>query len=216
MGALFPRSSNRLARLTIGLVIAGASVALGGLLLFQRIPYGTRQLVEVVQPVQFDHRHHVLDDAVDCRYCHQGVERGASAGIPSTSLCMNCHAQIWNKSPRLEPVRRSYFTGRPIAWVRVHQLPDFVYFNHSIHVAKGVGCETCHGRVDQMPNLFQVAPLTMSWCLDCHRNPAPNLRPREAVTEMGWQPPGDPEALGRELVKSYEVHTRTSCTTCHR
>jgi len=216
MGALFRRSSNRTARFTIVLAAAGAGLTLGGLLLFQRIPYGTRQLEEVVQPVQFDHRHHILDDGVDCRYCHQGVERGASAGFPATSLCMNCHAQIWNKSPKLEPVRQSYFTGLPISWVRVHQLPDFVYFNHSIHVAKGVGCETCHGRVDQMPNLYQMAPLTMGWCLECHRNPGPNLRPRDAVTAMGWKPDGDPDALGRELVKSYDVHTRTSCTTCHR
>ncbi|HEY7725776.1 MAG TPA: cytochrome c3 family protein [Anaeromyxobacteraceae bacterium] len=217
MGALFTRSSNAKFKAVLAVLTGGAVATLSAILVFWRVPAGTAQLDEVQQPVQFDHRHHVVDDAIDCRYCHPGAEKGASAGIPSTALCMNCHAQVWSKSPKLEPVRQSYFTGRPIAWVRVHQLPDFVYFNHAIHVNKGVGCETCHGRVDQMPTIFQVAPLTMGWCLDCHRNPAPNLRPAEAVTAMGWTPPGaDPLALGRELHRKYDIRTRTSCTTCHR
>jgi len=216
MGALFRRSSDTTFRLVLAVLAGGAAATIGALLLFQRLPYGTRQGEELQQPVMFDHRHHVVDDAIDCRYCHQSVERGASAGIPSTSLCMNCHAQVWNKSPRLERVRQSYFTGKPIAWVRVHQLPDFVYFNHSIHVTKGVACETCHGRVDKMASIYQASPLTMGWCLDCHRDPAPNLRPREAITAMGWTAPADPAAQGRELMKKYDIHTRTSCTTCHR
>jgi len=216
MSALFGRQANTTVRMVLAAAGAGAVGILSALMIFARVPAGTRQLDEVVQPVQFDHRHHVVDDAIDCRYCHQGVEKGASAGIPSTALCMNCHAQVWSKSPRLEPVRQSYFTGKPIPWVRVHQVPDFVYFDHSIHVAKGVGCETCHGRVDQMATMFQVAPLTMGWCLDCHRNPGPSLRPREAITTMGWKPQGDPAALANQLQKAHDVKTRTSCTTCHR
>ncbi len=216
MSALFRRQANTTIRMVLAALGLGVVGILSALMIFARVPAGTRQLDEVVQPGQFDHRHHVVDDAIDCRYCHQGVEKGASAGIPSTALCMNCHAQVWSKSPRLEPVRQSYFTGKPIPWIRVHQVPDFVYFNHSIHVAKGVGCETCHGRVDEMPGIWQVAPLTMGWCLDCHRNPGPNLRPKDAITRMGWKPEGDPKALAAQLMKAHDVHTRTSCTTCHR
>ena len=214
MSALFRRRADFVFRLVLVVIVAGATGAIGGLMVYARVPAGNRQFEEVVQPVQFDHRHHVVDDAIDCRYCHQGVERGASAGIPSTALCMNCHAQIWNKSPKLEPVRESYFTGRPIRWVRVHQVPDFVYFDHAIHVKKGVGCETCHGRIDTMGAVYQVAPLTMGWCVDCHRDPTPNLRPAEAITSMGWAP--DRPGLGQELKKKLDVHSRTSCSTCHR
>ena len=194
----------------------GAVGAISALMIFARVPAGTRELDEVVQPVQFDHRHHVVDDAIDCRYCHQGVEKGASAGIPSTALCMNCHAQVWSKSPRLEPVRQSYFTGKPISWVRVHQVPDFVYFDHSIHVAKGVGCETCHGRVDQMAGIHQVAPLTMGWCLDCHRNPGPNRRPVSEVTNMRWTPPRDAQVRATLLERERPVNPPTECSGCHR
>ena len=219
MSALFKPSANFWARaslVALGALAGGAILALWG---YQRTPYAQGLQEEIVQPVFFDHRHHVVDDLVDCRYCHFNVERGASAGIPTTEMCMNCHAQIWNKSPRLEPVRRSYFTGQPIQWNRVHQLPDFAYFNHSIHVAKGIGCVTCHGRIDEMAAVTKVASLQMTWCLDCHRNPGPNLRPRDQITSMTWQPPSDPQAakaLAAELTKSYDVHSRTSCTTCHR
>ena len=216
MSSLFRPRSNTAFRLVLLLLAAGALGTLGGLMLWARVPAGTGQASEIVQPVLFDHRHHVIDDGIDCRYCHQSVERAPSAGIPATALCMNCHAQIWNKSPRLEPVRASYFTGQPIAWVRVHRLPDFVYFNHAIHVNKGVGCETCHGRVDQMAAIYQFAPLTMGWCVDCHRNPAPNLRPLDQITTMGWRPEGDPAALAQELMKRHDIHSRTSCSTCHR
>ncbi len=216
MSALFRRRSNTVFRMALGFIAAGLVVLVGGPMLYWRTPFGTRQFDPLLQPVQFDHRHHVVDDAIDCRYCHFNVDRGASAGIPSTELCLNCHGQVWNKSARLLPVRESYFTGRPIRWVRVHRLPDFVYFDHSIHVNKGVGCVSCHGRLDQMPAVEQVAPLSMSWCLDCHRNPAPHLRPQEAIASPSWVPPGDPAALGSELMKKYDVHSRTSCTTCHR
>ncbi|OFX22742.1 MAG: cytochrome C [Anaeromyxobacter sp. RBG_16_69_14] len=216
MSSLFRPRSNTAFRLVLLLLVGGALGTLGGFMVWARVPAGTGQQEQLLQPVQFDHRHHIVDDGIDCRYCHTSVDRGPSAGIPSTALCMNCHAQIWSKSPRLEPVRASYFTGQPTPWVRVNRLPDFVYFNHAIHVNKGVGCETCHGRVDQMPSIEQTAPLTMSWCLECHRNPAPNLRPLDQITTMGWTPQGDASALAQTLMKRHDVHTRTSCTTCHR
>ena len=216
MSSLFRPRSNTVFGLVLLLLVGGAVGTLGGLMVWARVPSGTGQADEVLQPIQFDHRHHIVDDGVDCRYCHTSVDKAASAGIPSTALCMNCHSQIWNRSPRLEPVRESYFTGQPIPWERVHRLPDFVYFNHAIHVTKGVGCETCHGRVDRMPAIWQWAPLTMSWCRACHRDPGPSLRPLDQITTMGWTPPGDPAALAQELVKKHDVHSRVSCTTCHR
>jgi len=219
MSAPFKPHWNLLARLSIAVLGGGAVGALLALWGYWHTPYGQRLQDEVAQPVLFDHRHHVVDDLVDCRYCHFNVERGASAGIPSTQMCLNCHSQIWNKSPKLEPIRKSYFTGIPIEWVRVHQVPDFAYFNHSIHVKKGVGCVTCHGRVDEMPAVTKVASLQMAWCLDCHRNPAPHLRPPEEITSMTWAPPEDAAArtaLAAELMKKYDVHSRVSCTTCHR
>ena len=216
MSALFTPRANALFVAVLVVLAGGAVATLGGLMLFQRIPYGTGQQQQVVQPVQFDHRHHVQDDMIDCRYCHTTVDRGASAGIPPTELCLNCHAQVWNKSPLLDVVRASWFKNQPIQWTRVHNLPDFVYFNHSIHVNKGVGCVECHGRVDRMPAVQQVSPLTMGWCLDCHRNPAPRLRPVEEITNMNWKPEGDPVALGQELAKKYDVKPRVTCYTCHR
>jgi hypothetical protein len=182
---------------------------------FVRSPIYTGQNEPVVQPIQFDHRHHVADVGIDCRYCHMTAETAASAGYPPTEVCMSCHGQVWNQSPLLATVRESYFSGKPLTWSRVHRLPDFVYFNHSIHVSKGVGCVTCHGRVDQMAAVRQVARLSMRWCVDCHRNPTPNLRPPELATDLAWAP-ADPEAVGRAVAAAHAVHTRTSCTTCHR
>jgi len=216
MSALFSPKSDGTFRLVLAVVLLGAAGTIGGLMLFQRTPYGTGQAHEITQPVQFDHRHHVKDDLIDCRYCHSSVEKAASAGIPSTELCLNCHSQVWNKSPLLDVVRASWFKNQPIVWTRVHNLPDFVYFNHSIHVTKGVGCVECHGRVDRMPTMQQVQPLTMGWCLDCHRDPNPRLRPVEEITNMNWKPEGDPVALGQELAKKYDVKPRVTCYTCHR
>jgi hypothetical protein len=215
---LFPPWSNTAFRVVLALAVLlpGAALSLG--MIWVRSPLRTGKDEPVTQPVQFDHRHHVADLAIDCRYCHQTVETAASAGVPPAATCMSCHAQVWNKSELLEPVRESDFTELPIRWNRVHQLPDFVYFNHSIHVAKGVGCESCHGRVDEMSEVSQAATLTMKFCLDCHRNPKPNLRPRELVTAMGWEQPAGQEraAFGNKLAADYHVQTRTSCTTCHR
>ena len=216
MSALVPKHFNTVARvsLTIGALVP--AVAIGGLLLYVRTPGGQGTHHPAEQPVQFDHRHHVKDLGLDCRYCHTSVEKSATAGIPPTQLCMGCHAQVWNKSPLLDPVRNWYFTDRPIPWKRIHNLPDFVYFNHSIHVNKGVGCVTCHGRVDEMPSIEQVAPLTMGWCLDCHRDPSKNIRPKDQITNLAWVAEGDAAKVGKELMQQYDVHSRTSCSTCHR
>ncbi len=216
MSSLFRPRSNTAFRLVLLLIVGGAVGTLGGLMVWARVPAGTGQQDPLLQPVQFDHRHHVQDDLIDCRYCHTTVDRAPSAGIPPTELCLNCHSQIWNKSPLLDLVRASWFANKPIPWIRVHKLPDFVYFNHAIHVNKGIGCVTCHGRVDQMAAIEQAQPLTMGWCLACHRDPTPYIRPRDQVTNMTWVPQGDPVVLGKELAKKYDVKTRTNCTTCHR
>ena len=172
----------------------------------------------VEQVVPFSHKHHVGDDGIDCRYCHTSVETSAFAGIPPTHTCMTCHSQLFTQEPVLAPVVQSLRSGKPIRWKRIHDLPDFVYFTHGIHVAKGVGCEECHGRVDRMPLTWRVAPLTMQWCLDCHRNPEMHLRPVEHVFDMGWKPSEDQRTLGRRLVAAYHIHTSTltDCSTCHR
>lgn len=179
-------------------------------------PYETRQGVPREQPVAFSHRHHSGELGIDCRYCHTSVEKSSFANIPPTSICMNCHSEMWASSPALEPVRESYRTGKSIEWTRVHDLPMFVYFNHSIHVSKGFGCSACHGRVDQMPLTWQSASLEMKWCLDCHRNPEKFVRPLDQVYNMAWQSPPDQLALGRRLVSEYHIQSMTSCDTCHR
>jgi hypothetical protein len=216
MGAPYPRWASTAFRLSLAIValtLVGLPVLL---MVWMRTPYITNVGVPVSQPVLFDHRHHVVDDGIDCRYCHQTVETSALAGMPSTSVCMNCHNQIWNTSPLLEPVRASAVSGQPIRWRRVHDLPDFVYFNHSIHVNKGIGCVSCHGRVDQMPQTMKDQPLTMSWCLDCHRDPDPNVRPLDRITSMDWAPPGDARNFGAELAQQYGLQHFTNCSICHR
>jgi len=216
MAQLFPRSANALARgsIVVGAVLAAAAGY--GLWLVAHSGYVTRQGLILEQPVPFSHDHHVGQIGIDCRYCHTAVERSGSAGIPPTQTCMNCHNQLWTNAALLEPVRASAASGEPLRWNRVYDLPGFVYFDHSIHVAKGVACESCHGRVDRMPLMYQDAPLTMEWCLACHRDPVANIRPREAVTEMGWQPPVDLERRQLELAALYNVQSKTSCSTCHR
>ncbi len=216
MASLFRPHHNVLARLSLLLVVGGAAGGVGGLLFYVRSPMARGMQDPIEQPVQFDHRHHTRDEGIDCRFCHNTVDRSPHAGIPETQLCMNCHSQIWNQSPILEPVRRSFFEGKAIPWKKVNDVPDFVYFNHAIHVNKGVGCVTCHGRVDEMPAVEKAKTLTMSFCLDCHRDPGKNLRPVEEVTNMAWEPTGDAEDLGPALMVKNNVHTRTSCTTCHR
>jgi len=158
----------------------------------------------------------VGDDGIDCRYCHTSVETSTFAGIPPTKTCMNCHSQLWANSPFLEPVRASFRDDKSLHWIRVHDLPDFVYFNHSIHVKKGMGCESCHGRVDQMPLMQQVNSLQMEWCLNCHRNPEQFVRPRSEIFTMGYRPAVSQAVLGPQLVKEYQIQPSTTCSTCHR
>lgn len=216
---IFHRSTNTIARLSL----LGLVLFLGFLgwvfMSLDRSSYTTRQGVVLKQPVPFSHQHHVAGLGIDCRYCHTSVERSSSAGIPPTETCMNCHRQIWTNADLLEPVRSSYANNVPIEWNRTHDLPDFVYFNHSVHVAKGIGCVTCHGQVDKMPLMFQQASLQMEWCLECHRDPTKYVRPREEVFNLNWQPPADPkqaQALRASLAKEYQVQSLMSCSTCHR
>lgn len=216
MASLFRPKHNTLARLSLIVLVGGAVATLGGLMFYVRAPLARGMQDPIEQPIQFDHRHHTRDEGIDCRFCHQTVDRSPHASVPSSQLCLNCHSQIWNHSPLLDPLRRSYIENKPIVWKKVNDVPDFVYFNHAIHVNKGVGCVTCHGRVDQMAAVEKAYPLTMSWCLECHRSPEQHLRPVEEVTNMAWRPEGDALAVGKELADRNQVHTRTSCTTCHR
>jgi hypothetical protein len=219
MSQIFHRHTNIYSRLSL-LAVAVFAAGLGGAVgMLHLSGYNTNQNDFIEQPVQFSHAHHVGGMGIDCRYCHTSVEESAFANIPPTKTCMNCHSQIWTTAPMLEPVRASFRDNTPLTWNRVHDLPDFVYFNHSIHVKKGMGCATCHGPVDKMPLMYQAATLTMSWCLDCHRNPAKNIRPREEVFNMSWERPANDPGLGERLVRDYKiasVEQLTSCSTCHR
>jgi len=219
MSQIFHPSTNTFAKVSIfGAVFFLA--LLGGVgLVLARSPYVTDVGIARPQPVQFSHEHHVNGLGIDCRYCHTSVEVSPYAGIPPTHTCMSCHSQIWNDSPALEPVRESYRTGLPIVWTRVHRVPDYVYFNHSIHVNKGVGCASCHGQVDQMPLVWKAEPMTMEWCLDCHRTPEQHLRPLDQIYNMDWAPEEDQLALGQRLKEEYHVadaYTLTQCYVCHR
>ncbi len=216
MSQIFQRSTNTISRLTMFGAVFLVAAGVWLLAAFNRSAYITEAGVARAQSVQFSHAHHVGGMGIDCRYCHTSVEESAFANIPPTKTCMSCHSQIWAQSPYLEPVRQSFRDDRSIEWVRVNDLPDFVYFNHSIHVRKGFGCATCHGPVDRMPLMYQFASLQMEWCIDCHRAPERFIRPRERVFDMSWEPPADQLALGRRLVAAYHVRALTSCSTCHR
>ena len=189
MAQVFDRSSNALPRASLvltGLIVIALGVALNSL---QRSPWVTRQGQRPDQPVPFSHKHHVEGLGLQCQYCHTSVEKSSYAGIPPTKTCMNCHSQIWTNAQLLEPVRQSWATGASIQWIKVHDLPDYVYFNHEIHVNKGIGCSSCHGRVDQMPLMYAENTLQMEWCLNCHRNPGVNLRPTSEIYNMAWTGP---------------------------
>lgn len=214
---VFPPSTNTISRVSI----FGAFFFVLGLLFVVYMifgsPYVTQVHVVVDQPVPFSHEHHTSGLGIDCRYCHTSVETSSFAGIPATETCMSCHSQIWVDSPMLEPVRVSMRTNEPIRWNRVHDLPDYVYFNHGAHVRNGVGCVSCHGRIDQMPLTWKAEPLTMDWCLSCHRAPEKHLRPRDQIFNMEWAPE-DQLALGRDLVKKNHVPVDrlSNCYVCHR
>jgi len=217
MSQIFKSSATAMSRVSI--ILAVVALAATGGALFELIAdstYATRMGDAREQPIPFSHAHHVGSMGIDCRYCHTSVENSDFAVIPPTKTCMNCHSQIWINSPTLEPVRESFRTNQSIKWTKIYDLPDFVYFNHSIHVKKGVGCETCHGRVDQMALTYQNPSLQMRWCLDCHRNPEKFLRPRDQVTTMGYEPSEPQEVVGARLVKEYHVQKLETCWTCHR
>src|SRR3954467_7003084 len=229
---IFHRSANVISRTSIYVGIFTLAFALWACVDFQRSPYVTYAGVARPQPTPFSHEHHVAALGIDCRYCHTSVETSGFAGIPPTKTCMNCHSQIWTAAPLLEPVRESYKTGKSLVWTRVNDLPDFAYFNHSIHVNKGVGCNTCHGPVDRMPLMYNHASLQMEWCLECHRAPEKNLRPRDQVFNMRYQQPTtdspvvvdgtsytDQLSLGKDLIHKYKLRSpmdiSSSCSTCH-
>ena len=232
MPQVFHRSTNTISWLSIALAVIGVAVFFFAAEQLQRSPYASWAGVARTQPVPFSHQHHVGGLGIDCRYCHTSVEVSSFAGIPPTKTCMNCHAQIWTNAAMLAPVRESFRSGKSLVWERANQIPDFVYFDHSIHVNKGVGCNTCHGPVDQMPLMYQYASLQMEFCLDCHRAPEKYLRPREQVFNMRYEPPstGEPVVvdgiayaeqgkLGEALKKQYKVRSAreiTDCNTCHR
>ena len=215
---IFPKWTNSLP-LVLGAIaaLAGAGVAAGVTIYltpkFYRVGY------QPVQPVPFSHRIHAGQLALDCRYCHNGVEKSWFANLPGASTCMNCHNQVLKDDPRLQIVRDSATNNTPIAWVQVHKVPDYVYFNHSVHVTRGISCVECHGRIDQMDEVKHAESLSMSFCLDCHRNPEKYVRPRESITTMGYEPAGNQEEIGTRLVAEYKIQdarTLTSCSTCHR
>jgi hypothetical protein len=219
MAQLFHHSANSIAKLSvIGVLLLGAVATMGASGFFYS-QYVTRVDEQRAQPVQFSHKHHVAGLGIDCRYCHTSVENHAFAGIPPTRTCMTCHSQVWTNAEILEPVRESWRTGEPLQWNRVHDLADFAYFNHGIHVQKGIGCTTCHGPIDAMNLTFKSATLYMEWCLQCHRNPEKFIRPKDQVFATDYVPPADQEELGRRLVKEYNIPSTellTACSTCHR
>ena len=216
MAQIFHRSTNTISRVSI----YGAVILIAVLGYVANVVNETSYVTEVhnarPQPVPFSHKHHVGELGIDCRYCHSSVEVSSSAGMPPTQTCMACHSQIWTGAAILEPVRASYRDSTPISWTRVNALPDFVYFNHSIHVAKGVGCTTCHGPVAEMNITWREQSLYMRWCLECHTAPEKYLRPRSEVFNAFYRPPSDQEALGKQLMSEYKVQKLTTCTTCHR
>jgi len=214
MPALFPPGSNLVLRAGLLCIGLGAMGGLAFLLGWARSPYATGEGEPVEQPIPFDHRHHVRDDGIDCFYCHGAARSSAYAGIPAASVCMSCHNQVWNGSAILEPVRASAFSGTPIQWERVNRLPGFVYFDHRAHVSRGVGCVSCHGRVDQMAEVYAASPLTMQFCLDCHRDPAKSLRPQDRITDMDWHPADEDD--GQRLEQARAIHPPTDCSGCHR
>ncbi|MFE8069433.1 cytochrome c3 family protein [Marinobacteraceae bacterium S3BR75-40.1] len=216
MPQIFRPKANGLAHwVMVGLLLVVVGGTTAGLLL-NVSPYNTGQGSVPAQPVPFSHKHHVGALGIDCRYCHTSVERSAFAGLPDTRTCMTCHSQLWTNADMLEPVRRSLKEDKPLVWTRVNDMPDYVYFNHQAHVENGVGCESCHGRVDEMPLMRQAKPLTMRWCLDCHRDPGSRLREPDQITAFGVS--RNDEAKSKRLLEKYDIHTdrMTECITCHR
>jgi hypothetical protein len=239
MAQIFHPSTNTISKLSIvGVLLAVPLIGIGSYGF--NMSYGIALKTPLEQPAPFSHKHHVGDDGIDCRYCHTSVEKSGFAGVPATEICMTCHSQIWTDSPNLEPVRESFQTGQPLVWARVHDLPDFVYFNHSIHLKNGISCVSCHGRVDEMPITYKQETLSMRWCIDCHRHPEKNMRPRAQVFNMAWKPETPEEAhpkltedetdlkvtqtsrraeavtIGSDTYHIMSEFQMTNCSTCHR
>jgi hypothetical protein len=216
MPAIFPKWTNRLPLLVIaGLLLVGTGVVSGVWYYFT--PKYTRVGYQPIQPAAFSHAVHVDQLGMDCRYCHSAVEKSWYSNVPASSTCMNCHNQVLGTDARLALVRESAASGRPIPWVQVHILPDFVFFNHSVHVNRGVSCVHCHSRIDQMDEVYHAQTLSMAFCLDCHRNPAPNLRPRDKITDLAWNAQAQlPQDWGRKAVKDWNVNASQNCSACHR
>jgi len=212
---IFPAWTNQL-RTLIPVLLLGGGVYLVVLVAWGASPETTDVGYQPVQPVPYSHALHAGDLGIDCRYCHTSVEDSSNANLPPTQTCMNCHARVRTESVKQVVVQDSYATGLPIEWMRVHDLPDYAYFDHSSMVNQGVGCVECHGRVDRMDEVWQHEPLSMSWCLDCHRDPGPQLRPVDEVTNMAWQPREDREALGEEIVRLHNISPPEDCASCHR
>jgi hypothetical protein len=215
MALIFPKATDKYVKIGAGVlglvVLAGSALAV-----YVGHPEVIMTGYAPIQPVPYSHKLHAGDLGMDCYYCHYTAPHSAVAAVPATETCMNCHTRVKPQSPRLAKVRESYETGKPVEWIRVHRLPDFVFFNHQAHVTAGVSCVTCHGRVDQMIEVKQVEPLNMAWCLDCHRNPAPKIRPVEHVTSLAWTPDRDPAEVGHEIIKAKGINPPQHCSGCHR
>ncbi len=222
MSDIFPKWTNRLPRqIIVGALLMGTAVA-GGVTYYFTPKY-TRVGYEPIQPVAFPHSVHVKQLGLDCRYCHNGVEKSWYSNIPATSVCMNCHTQVLKDDPRLAPVRESAATGKPIEWVQIHKLPDYAYFNHSVHVNRGVSCVECHGQINNMDEVYHAKPFSMTFCLDCHRDPAAHVRPLDKITDLDWKPTSDASQLasvqlrdGTKIVNDWHIQSLQTCSTCHR
>ena len=215
MALIFPRAIDKYVKIGGGIV---GLLVLSGIAAYAYFshPMVIETGYQPVQPVPYSHKLHAGNLGMDCTYCHYTVEKAAYSAIPTTEVCMNCHVRIKPQSQRLQKVRESYATGESIPWVKIHKLPDYVFFNHSAHVTAGVSCVSCHGRIDQMIEVKEVQPLNMAWCLECHRNPAPNLRPVEFVTKLGWVPDRDPVEIGKEIIAAKHINPPQNCSGCHR
>lgn len=215
MSQIFPKKINKLPPLLL-LVVALGAMGVVGFVWYYFSPWYTDVGYRPVQPIPYSHKLHAGDLGIDCRYCHTSVESQRSAGIPPVQVCMNCHSMILKDDPRLAPLREAWATGKPVQWVRVHDLPDFAYFNHAAHIRAQVGCESCHGNITQMEVVTRMKPLSMGWCLDCHRNPAPNIRPANMITKFGWTSTPEDLENAKKIIAAKNIHPSVDCSTCHR
>ncbi|MCB0272635.1 MAG: cytochrome c3 family protein [Bdellovibrionales bacterium] len=215
MSQIFPKKINKLLPLLVAikLIVVVSAVFF---IWYYFSPQYTDVGYRPVQPIAYSHKFHAGDLGIDCRYCHTGVETGRFAQIPPTQVCMNCHSMVGKDNPKLAPLFESWETGKPIQWVRVHDLPDYSYFNHAAHIRAQIGCESCHGNVSQMEVVTRVKPLSMGWCLDCHRNPAPHIRPQNMITRFDWKPTDTQITEAQKIMLEKNINPKTECSVCHR